>query len=130
MAGAPTGFSPGQDESPETITSSGSYVTPEPHGKHLITEAGAVGVRPVVTQPRRPAACVVASGNGPQLQHDNNLTTPVVFGATRAPSTYSVDSTDTLQDLLRERDLANKRKQVREAELKEMELEAEIANLS
>ena len=63
MAGAPTGFSPGQDVSPETITSSGSYLTPEPHGKHLITEAGAVGVRPMVTQPRRPAACVVASGN-------------------------------------------------------------------
>jgi hypothetical protein len=129
-----TGFSPGQEESPLNVTSSGSYLTPEPHGKYVRTDAGAVGTRPMTTQSRRvPVACATASGSLRFPRDDEAEQPSHVSSSPKAPSRSSVTSSNMLErhaELVRARELASKRKQVREAELEELEIDAKIAALS
>ena len=80
-----TGFSPGDEMSPENVTSSGSYQTPEPQGKFVRTDAGAIGTQPVVSQPRRvPVACAVASGTAPNARDPDERS--VANSSPKAPS--------------------------------------------
>ena len=127
-----TGFSPGDEMSPENVTSSGSYQTPEPQGKFVRTDAGAIGTQPMVTQPRRvPVACAVASGTAPTARDPDERS--VANSSPKAPSRSSVTSSNMLDrqlELVRAREIARKHRQVLEAERKELELDAEIAALS
>ena len=127
-----TGFSPGDEMSPENVTSSGSYQTPEPQGKFVRTDASAIGTQPMVTQPRRvPVACAVASGTAPTARDPDERS--VANSSPKAPSRSSVTSSNMLDrqlELVRARELARKNRQVLEAERKELELDAEIAALS
>ena len=102
-----TGFSPGQEDSPLNVTSSGSYLTPEPHGKYVRTDAGPVGTRPMATQPRRvPVACATASGSM-RIAREDEMSN--VNSSPKAPYRSSVTSSNMLErhaELVRARELA------------------------
>ena len=124
-----TGFSPPQQTSPENVTSSGTFDTPEPPAKTSRSDEGAV-----TTAGRVPVACAVPKPPVITIHRDNRTRTrdersqAAVSVSDR--SAHSGSMLDIQADLIRAREIARKRRERLEAEEEELEIERQIAACS
>ena len=124
-----TGFSPPQQTSPEYVTSSGTFDTPEPPAKTSRSDEGAV-----TTAGRVPVACAVPKHPVITIHRDNRTRTrdersqAAVSVSDR--SAHSGSMLDIQADLIRAREIARKRRERLEAEEEELEIERQIAACS
>ena len=120
-----TGFSPPQQESPEGVTSSGSFNTPEAPAKTMRSNEGAVTTSvPVACAVPRPPVVTI---------HRNDRTRTRDERSQAAVSVSSAQSGNTLgvqAELLRAREIARKRRERLEAEEEELELDRQLAACS
>ena len=120
-----TGFSPPQQESPEGLTSSGSFDTPEAPAKTMRSNEGAVTTSvPVACAVPRPPDVTIHRNNRTRTRDERSQ------AAVSVSSARSGETRDVQAELLRAREIARKRRERLEAEEEELELDRQLAACS
>ena len=124
-----TGFPPVGPAEEIVNTSSGSYGTPEPDAKKMLTERGSLTTQAVVSS--IPLACAVV--RKASVERPDNAARAVSDGGSVSSQSASVTSSTMLEKqakLQAKRDLARARKEAAENRALEIELDAELAAIS